>query len=134
MDDAAPTPEPTERALPVPAVPSPTPEPEKRYEGNSYDLYALIAGIVGITSLGLCFSGNMLLYCLPLIPLVLGIVALRNSSRSLDPSRTRTLGWIGVGAGTFGIAILVLFALFMVVYLTFIFSLMSNFMQNMPQR
>lgn len=119
--------------LPPSATTNPT-TPEKRYEGNSFDLYALIAGIVGITSLGLCFTGNMLIYCLPFVPLVFGIMALRNSARALEPSRTRTMGWIGVAAGAIGIVVLVVFALFMAAYLYFIFTFMGDIIRQMPRR
>ena len=146
MDDvAAPTPQPESPAplpaasiapaqLPPPAPSAATQAAEPRYEGNSYDLYALIAGIVGITFLGLCFSGNMLFYCLPFVPLVFGIIALRNSSRSLNPSRTRTMGWIGIAAGAVGLLIILVFALFFAVYLAFIFSFMGEIIRNMPRR
>ncbi len=120
--------------LPPPAVPSTEPTTEKRYEGNSFDVYALIAGIVGVTSLGMCFSGNMLVYCLPFVPLVFGIIALRNSARALNPSRTRTMGWIGIAAGVVGVLVLVVFALFVFVYVAFLFTFMGNFLQNLPRR
>lgn len=134
MDELTTAPELPLPASPTLAVPAAPPAPEKRYEGNSFDLYALIAGIVGATSLAMCFSGNMMIYCLPFVPLVFGIIALRNSARALNPSRTRTMGWIGVAAGAFGILVLVLFAVVMMVYFVFIATIMGNLFQNLPRR
>jgi hypothetical protein len=131
MDDIVTTTEAPRAELPPPATVNPDTTQEKRYVGNSFDLYALIAGIVGVTSLAMCFTGNMIIYCLPFVPLVFGIIALRNSARSLDPSRTRTMGWIGVAAGALGVVVLVVLAMLVVVYFVFIFSLI---MQTMPRR
>lgn len=121
-------------AQPVPLVAPTSTAPETRYEGNSFDLYALIAGIVGVTSLGLCFTGNSLIYCLPFVPLVFGIIALRNSARALNPGRTRTMGWIGVAAGIVGVVTLVCFVLFLTVYIAFIFRILGNVLPNLPRR
>lgn len=142
MDDntaAAPQPEPqappaqlSSPVAPVTAAPAQPAEPH--YEGNSFDLYALIAAILGITSLAMCFSGNMLLYCLPFVPLVFGIIALRNSPRALNPSRVRTMGWIGVAAGAVGLVLVLIVVLFLTAYLVFIFSFFGEFMRNMPRR
>ena len=61
------------------------PAPEKKYAGNDYDLYAVVAGTLGGSTLLMCISFNMALYCLPLVPFILGIVALRKASASVDP-------------------------------------------------
>lgn len=135
MDDIlTPTPDTPPAQLTPPAVTNTAQAPEPHYEGNSFDLYALIAGIVGVTSFAMCFSGNMLIYCLPFVPLVFGIIALRNSARALNPGRTRTLGWIGIAAGALGVFVLLVFAVFMFVYLAFFFTFMGNILQNLPRR
>lgn len=134
MDNTIAPPETQSAQLPPPVAPHTVRQLETRYEGNSFDVYALIAGIVGVTSLAMCFTGNMLIYCLPLVPLVFGIIALRNSSRALNPSRTRTMGWIGIAAGALGVLVLLIFAVFMAVYLAFLLTFLGNFMQNLPRR
>ena len=70
--------------------------PQQKYSGNNYDVYALVAGALGGSSLLMCISFNMALYCLPFVPLVLGIIALRKAKESVDPNRTRNLAWVGI--------------------------------------
>ena len=58
----------------------------------------------------MCLSFNMALYCLPLVPLVLGIIALRSAKESINPNRTRNLAWIGI-AGVILLSTVVAYAL-----------------------
>ena len=130
--------EPTSLPPPETAVTTPTPAPvaapQPEYRGNNYDLYALLAGTLGGTVLALCFTFNTLLYCLPLAPLALGIIALRNSRAAVDPQRTRNLAWVGIAGGAVGtLALLIGIALF-ILYFVFIFTFFGNFIRSVPQR
>lgn len=118
---------------PESSVASPVPVPE--YHGNKYDLYALIAGTFGGTVIALCASGNLLWYCLPIAPLVLGIVALRNARTSLDPQRTRNLAWLGIAGGGLGTLVLICFLAFFVLYFGAIAAIIiSGISQGAPRR
>jgi hypothetical protein len=97
--------------------------PEKKYTGNDYDLYAVIAATLGGSSLLMCMSFNMALYCLPLVPFILGIVALRKASTSVDPARTRNLAWLGIAGGGMGILFLLAMIVLMLLYFVFIFGI-----------
>ncbi|MDE3088570.1 MAG: hypothetical protein KGJ80_04210 [Chloroflexota bacterium] len=103
---------------------------QQRYSGNDYDVYALVAGTLGGSSLLMCVSFNTALYCLPVIPLILGIIALRKASQSVDPNRTRKLAWLGIAGGGLGtLFVLVLIAIF-VLYFAFIFAVIASSIQS----
>jgi hypothetical protein len=104
--------------------------PEKKYSGNDYDLYAVIAGTLGGSTLLMCMSFNMALYCLPIVPLVLGIIALRRANSSVDPGRTRNLALLGIAGGGMGILFLLAMIVLMIVYLCFIFAMFGLFAQS----
>ena len=76
------------------------------YRGNSHDVNALIAALVGVTSLASCFG---FMYCFPFIAGILGLVSVMNAKYALDPKRTRTLGYIGLGVGIAGLIPILLF-------------------------
>ena len=88
----------------------PTREPASRrnitFMGNTYDLAALVALITGAVVLLLCLSCGMGSYCLPLAPIVAGLIGLLSADRAADPQRTRLHAWLGLGAG--GLAILLM--------------------------
>ena len=98
------------------------PAPEKKYTGNDYDLYAIIAGTLGGSTLLMCMSFNMALYCLPLVPFILGIIALRQANKSVDPQRSRNLAWLGIAGGGAGILFLLAMIALMFLYFVFIFG------------
>jgi hypothetical protein len=80
------------------------PEPERTrrtfaFMGNEYDLAALIALITGAVLLFLCLTCGYGAWCLPVVPLVAGLVGLLSLDRAEDPKRTRLYSWIGIGAG-----------------------------------
>lgn len=68
---------------------------ETLYRGNSHDLGALVAMLIGLISLTACCGG---FYCLPPVGLILSLLALLNAKHAYDPSRTRKLGFIGLAA------------------------------------
>ncbi len=102
----------------------------KEYRGNQYDLYSLLAGTLGGATLLMCVSGGMAYYCLPIVPLVLGIIALRKAGTAADPGRTRTLAWLGIAGGGIGTLLLILMAVLLIVYFAFIFTMISAGIQS----
>ena len=70
------------------------------FMGNTYDLAALVALIVGAVLLLTCLTCGIGGYCLPLVPLVAGAIGLASATRAADPERTRLFSWLGIGAGT----------------------------------
>jgi hypothetical protein len=110
-----------------------TPAPLQDYHGNKYDLYALVAGTLGGTVIAMCASGNLLWYCLPIAPLVLGIIAMRNARTSLDPLRTRNLAWIGIAGGGLGTLLLICMFAFFALYFSFIIAALVVAFQSAPR-
>ena len=100
-------------------------KPEAKYSGNNNDLFAIVAATLGGSSLLMCMSFNMALYCLPLVPFILGIVALRKASTSVDPARTRNLAWLGIAGGGAGILFLLAMIVLMLLYFVFIFGIIG---------
>jgi hypothetical protein len=67
--------------------------------GNAYDLAAFGALGSGVLALVSCATCNTVYYCLPLLPIALGVVGLVAAEQSVDIRRTRTWSWIGIAAG-----------------------------------
>ncbi len=103
----------------VPVLPEeqPAEQPQVTFMGNNYDLTAVTAVITALLLMFMCLTCNMGYYCLPVVPLVLGIIGLVTAKSSIDAERTRLFSWIGVGAG--GITLLLL-ALMVIGYFAFI--------------
>lgn len=98
----------------------PPPRDQAPYRGNSTDLYAALAVVMGATSLASCMG---FAYCLPVLSGILGLVAVMNAKNALDPQRTRTFGAIGIGIGLLAlIPILLFFSYFFIMVLFFIYS------------
>ncbi len=91
--------------------------PRATFFGNAYDLTALGALVSGILVLGSCLTCNTATYCLPVLPIALGVVGLVAANQSVDARRTRIWSWIGIAAGV----LLILLALAAVVlYVAFV--------------
>ncbi len=69
------------------------------FMGNTYDLAALGALASGALVLFSCATCNMGFYCLPFIPLLLGLVGIISAREAVDEKRTRLWSWLGAGAG-----------------------------------
>jgi hypothetical protein len=102
-------------------TPRPAP-PEATFKGNAYDLAALGALTSGVVVLFSCLTCNMGFYCLPLLPLVLGLIGLLSARQSVEEERTRLWSWLGIAAGGFivlliiaGIALYIAFVVLAVV-------------------
>ncbi len=96
--------------------PRPTP-PEATFKGNSYDLAALGALTSGIIVLFSCVTCGMGVYCLPVLPLILGLVGLLSARQAVEEERTRLWSWLGIAAGGF---IVLLTVAGIVLYVVFI--------------
>ncbi len=109
--------------LPPGGASAATPPLLKTYQGNQYDVYALVAGTLGGSVLAMCLSGGAAYYCLPIAPLVLGIVALRHAKTAADPQRTRNLAWVGIAGGGLGMLLTLFVILLLICYFVFIFAM-----------
>ncbi len=138
MDEPSALP-PIENPVPTPSSSSlntnaPPPLVTEQYRGNQYDIYSLLGATLGGTVLALCFSANFAFYCLPIVPLVLGIIALRNAHASVDPQRTRNLAWVGIAGGGLGTLLTICMIMFFVLYFGFIFLAITSGLPSVPRR
>ncbi|MBU0491404.1 MAG: hypothetical protein KKA73_28340 [Chloroflexi bacterium] len=90
------------------------------WTGNIYDLAGLGALAGGLLSAFLCLTMTYGAYCLPLLPLILGIVGVAAARRAEDEQRTRTFAWIGLGIGGGVLVLLVLCVLSYVLFYVFV--------------
>jgi len=110
-------------ATPAPTRPAPT------FLGNSNDVLAIVAAtMAGVTGL-CCVTGGYGIYCLPLVALVLGIVALVNAKKSVNPERTRRWGWISIGTG--GVVLLLILAV-IACFVIFYGAIIAAALQSVP--
>jgi hypothetical protein len=94
------------------------------FQGNSYDLASVIGVTVGAMVLFSCITCNLGFYCLPFVPIILGIIGLVAAKDSVDPQRTKLLSWLSVGSGA---VILLLIFLFVALYIGIIvFAVMAD--------
>ena len=89
------------------------------YHGNSYDLAAALAAVVGVVTLCSCFGG---IYCLPIIGFALGLIAFLNANQAIDRNRTRNLAIAGMVGMGFLLVMVVGFILFYVAMFGFIIA------------
>jgi hypothetical protein len=68
------------------------------FMGNTYDLAALGALGSGAVVLFSCLTCNLGYYCLPFIPLLLGLVGIISAREAVNKERTRLWSWLGIGA------------------------------------
>ncbi len=115
-----------EAVPPQPELDSPLPLPPPTsitFQGNNYDLAAftgLTTTAMVLLSCGTCGGG---FYCLPFIPIVLGIIGLVTANESVDPERTKKLSWISLGvSGT----LFLLLVLAILAYMLFIVAILAN--------
>ncbi len=97
----------------------------QEYRGNQYDLYSLLGATLGGATLLMCVSGGFAYYCLPIVPLVLGIIALRKANIAADPQRTRNLAWVGIAGGGIGTLLIICMLALFVLYFGFIFAMLG---------
>lgn len=90
------------------------------YQGNSYDVGALMAAVAGLATIASCSGG---IYCLPVITLLLGIGVFLKADQAVDRRRTRLLA--GIGIGLTGLILLAIFAMF-TFYIVLILVMMAT--------
>ncbi len=108
------------REVTAPSTMSETPRPAApgvTFRGNAYDLAALGALSSGVVVLFSCLTCNMGFYCLPLLPLVLGLIGLLSARQSVEQERTRLWSWLGIATG--GLIMLLVIA-GVVLYIAFV--------------
>ena len=99
------TPAPEAAELTPQPPPLPGAAPRITFRGNSYDLAAFGSLISGVIVLGSCLTCNTIYYCLPVLPIILGLIGIVSSNQAVDARRTRTWSWIGIAAGVFFLAL-----------------------------
>ncbi len=90
------------------ASPETTSKPTITFQGNSYDLASVVGVTIGGVTLLTCATCNLGYYCLPVIPIILGIIGLVSVKDSVDPERTRLLSWLSLGSGALIILLILL--------------------------
>ncbi len=98
--------------------------------GNSNDVLAIVAVTLAGTTALCCLSWGYGIYCLPVVALVLGGVALLNAQSSVDPERTRRLGWISIGTGGVVLGVIIVLMLCVVLFYVGMFATMFATMPN----
>ena len=98
------------------------PAPAAPYQGNTLDVLALVAVVIGVVAFSANFGG---VYLFPVFGIVLGIAAVLQASQSLNPKRTATLGWVAIGTSAVGILFWLLI-IFGCLGLTFLPLFLSN--------
>jgi hypothetical protein len=104
-----------------PAV-EPASKPMVTFMGNSYDLTAVVGVTIGGAVLLSCLTCNMGYYCLPVVPIILGIIGLAAAKDSVNPERTKLLSWLSLGSGAI---IILIIGLFIALYVAFILVMMA---------
>jgi hypothetical protein len=73
--------------------------PRVTFRGNSYDLVSLVSLATGGLILFTCLTCNLGYYCMPIIPMALGLVGVLSAHQAVDARRTRLWSWLGIAAG-----------------------------------
>jgi hypothetical protein len=69
------------------------------FRGNSYDVAALGALASGVLVLFSCMTCGFGYYCLPFVPMLLGLIGIAAARDAIDEERTKLWSWLGIGAG-----------------------------------
>lgn len=107
FDPVNPPPDTDAEAIPIPT--SPSAATEITFQGNNYDLMSVVGvttGGIALLTLGTCGLGT---YCLPFLPILLGIIGLVVAKDSINPDRTKRFSWISIGAGSILFALIIVF-------------------------
>jgi hypothetical protein len=83
---------------PVKVEDTPT-EPAATLHGNAYDLTAVGALASGGILLFMCLTCNMGFYCLPFLPLILGVIGVISAKRAVNREQSQAMAWVGLGSG-----------------------------------
>lgn len=123
-------------SLPTPKEPEiPSPAPSPTFVGNTNDLVPIIAATAAGISALCCLSWGYLVYCLPVVGILLGAVAVLNAQAAVNPDRTRRWGWVSVGvSGGVLLAIVVIAVCFVLFYAGIIAMAVTNPGVSTPRR
>ena len=103
----------------TPTAPGPA-GPKITFQGNTTDLASLGALATGVLMLISCLTCNTGAYCLPLVPIVLGLVGLLQAGQAVDPERARRWSWLGIAAGALIIFLVLTLVLLYVAFIVFL--------------
>jgi hypothetical protein len=92
-------------------------EPPVTFKGNAYDMVSLGALATGAWLLLSCLTCNMTYYCLPFIPIALGVIGLLQAREAVESERTKLWSWLGIAGG--GLTVLLILAA-IVLYMMFL--------------
>ena len=121
-----PTPEdPIETESAAPVEPASGSKPVVTFRGNNYDLMSVVGVSLAGGTLFACGTCGFGFYCLPFVPLILGIIGLFSLKDSVDPDRTKMLSWASVAVGSLFVLLILAGILFYILYFTFIFSMIA---------
>ena len=106
----------------------PAGKPQVTFMGNTIDLSALSAVMASAIVAFSCLTCNAGYYCLPLIPLLLGIFGLVAAREAVDEKRTRWMSWVGVGVGggIFALLMIAIIAYIALMIIAVIFTIASE--------
>ena len=109
----------------VPIEPASSSKPVVTFRGNNYDLMSVVGVSLAGGTLFACGTCGFGFYCLPFVPLILGIVGLFSLKESVDPDRTKLLSWASIAVGSLFVLLILAGILFYILYFTFIFSMIA---------
>ena len=98
-------------------------KPTITFQGNNYDLAAVVGVIIGSITLLSCATCNLGVYLLPFLPLILGLIGLITAKDSVNPERTRLLSWLSIGSSA---VIILLILAVVILYIGFIAYAVTN--------
>ena len=108
---------------PVAETESPSRRPDVTFMGNTYDLASLGALASGLLLIFMCLTCNMGFYCLPFVPIIMGIIGLATAQQAVDSERTRLWSWVGVGTG---VAVFLIIAVAVLGYIGFMIVALAS--------
>ncbi|MCB0210657.1 MAG: hypothetical protein KDJ52_15060 [Anaerolineae bacterium] len=108
-----------DESIPVPSPMSSAAGVGSIFQGNGYDLAAFVGVIVGGMTLLSCFTFGVGQYCMPIIPIILGVIGLLTAKDSLNPDRTRRLSWLSIAAGAVILLLIIIFVGFYIGLIVF---------------
>jgi len=114
-----------EPAVPVESDPTPASKPVITFRGNNYDMMSVIGATLAGGTLFACGTCGFGFYCLPFVPLILGIVGLFSLRESVDPNRTQLLSWFSIGVGALFALLILAGIVFYILYFGFIFTMIA---------
>jgi len=108
---------------PAPEKPSEANPPLATWHANGSDLTALAALSSGLLMVFTCLTCNLGFYCLPVLPVLLGVIGVAIASRAVNPRQSKLWSWIGLGSGAVVILLIIAgvvlyFAFLLVIILT----------------